>query len=411
LASAAKAYGKRGKNMASQRKNKQLFIDKEALATLALAKEGILGKVNKLMNKTEAVEVNETGFYHGSPMPFSFIMAPNGRRNQEIIAGAKQGEVLDLIVGREKRGEVYVEDAFEIDKVKRITNIFGTYDPSDPETQILLKRLGKLAISGEFSLDFNEVKHSKERIQAAKEAIGAKKTTALMLTARPFHRAHERLLRMALDKADLLVLFLLKPYKMDGFSYELREKSLQYFVDNYLPKNRVLIVPFENTYIFAGHNNPVLESIAAYNFGCNKLVIGQNHNGIGMFFDKNQPKSSLDRYKKTLPLEVVILSEFVYCNICKTLVSTKTCPHGQHHHIKYHSESLKALLNAGILPPAVLMRKDISAILLSELFPNRFGNIQKIYDDIFPNAGLLEDHDEKDFYLELMNLYQTTSLV
>jgi sulfate adenylyltransferase len=397
--------------MASPRKNRQLFIDKEALATLSLAKEGILGKVNKLMNKEEAISTNETGYYKGSPMPFSFIMAPNGRRNQEIISTCKSGEVLDLIVGREKKGEIYVEDAFEINKVYRITNILGTYDPSDPEAQTLLKRLGRLAISGEYELDFNDVKESKEKIQNAKEAIGAKKVTALMMSARPFHRAHERLIRMALDKADLLVIFLLRPYKTDGFSYDLRYKCLQYFVDNYLPKNRVIIVPFENTYIFAGHHNPVLESIAAYNFGCNKLVIGQNHSGIGMFFDQNQAHSSLDRYKKDLPLEIVILSEFVYCNICKTLVSTKTCPHGQHHHIKYHSQSLKALLNAGILPPAVLMRKDISAILLSELFPNRFENIQRIYDDIFPNAGLLENHDEKDFYLELMNLYQTTSLV
>ena len=68
------------------------------------------------------------------------------------------------------------------------------------------------------------------------------------------------------------------------------------------------------------------------------------------------------------------------------------------------------LLKVGILPPAVLMRKDISAILLSEMFPDRFENIQKIYDNIFPTSGLLESHDEKDFYLELMNLHQTTSL-
>jgi sulfate adenylyltransferase len=397
--------------MASPRKNRQLYIDKEALATLSLAKEGILGKVTKLMNKAEAVEVNETGYYKGSPMPFSFIMAPNGRRNQEIIASCKPGETLDLIVERKKRGEIYVEDFFEIDKVKRITNIFGTYDPTDPETQVLLKRLGRLAISGEFELDFDDVKEAKAKIQKAKEELGAKKVTALMMSARPFHRAHERLIRITLDKADLLVIFLLRPYKTDGFSYDLRYKCLQYFIDNYLPRNRVIIVPFENTYIFAGHHNSVLESIAAYNFGCNKLVIGQNHSGIGMYFDQNQAHSTLDRYKKDLPLEIIILSEFVYCNICKTLVSTKTCPHGQHHHIKYHSKSLKALLNAGILPPAVLMRKDISAILLSELFPNRFENLQRIYDDIFPNAGLLEYHDEKDFYLELMKLYQTTSLV
>ncbi|NLC27429.1 MAG: sulfate adenylyltransferase, partial [Campylobacteraceae bacterium] len=327
------------------------------------------------------------------------------------ISTSKAGETLDLMVGNEKKGELYFEDAFEIDKIKRIANIFGAYDPNDPEAQALLKRLGKLAVSGEFSLDFDDVKSAKDSIKNAKKSLGAKKVTALMMAARPFHRAHERLLRITLDKADLLVIFLLKPHKTDGFSYELRYKCLEYFINNYLPKNRVLIVPFENTYIFAGHNNPVLESIAAYNFGCNKLVIGQNHSGIGMYYDENQPRSSLDRYKKDMPLEIIILPEFVYCNSCKTLVSTKTCPHGQHHHIRYHSSSLKSLLREGILPPAILMRKDISAIILSEFFPNRFKNIQHIYDDIFPNAGLLESHDEKDFYLELMNLYQTTSLV
>lgn len=396
--------------MASLRKNKQLYIDKEALATLALAKEGILGAVDKLMNKKEATQTNETGYYKGSPMPHSFIMAPNGRRNQEVISSCESGEILDIVVGNEKYGEITVEDTYEIDKVKRITNIFGTYDTSDPETQILLKRLGKLAVSGTYELDFDEVKNIKKLIQSTKEAMGAQKITGIMMNAKPFHRAHERLVRIALEKCDLLVIFLLKPYKMDGFSYDLRMRSLQYFAENYLPRNRVLIVPFENTYIFAGHNNTVLESIAAYNFGCNKIVLGQNHSGIGMYFDQNQMHSILDKYKNDLPLETVIVSEFVYCNECRALVSTKTCPHGQHHHIKYHSDSLKALLNEGILPPSVLMRKDISAILLSELFPNRFKNIQKIYDDIFPNAGLLEKHDEKDFYLELMNLYQTTSL-
>jgi sulfate adenylyltransferase len=56
------------------------------------------------------------------------------------------------------------------------------------------------------------------------------------------------------------------------------------------------------------------------------------------------------------------------------------------------------------------MRKDISSLMLSELFKNRFENIGKIYDAIFPNSGLLEEHNEKEFYLELMRLHQTTSL-
>ena len=232
-----------------------------------------------------------------------------------------------------------------------------------------------------------------------------------MLTAEPFNRAHERLIRMTIDKADLVLLFLLKSHGADEMmSFALKKSVLEYFIQNYIPKNRLIIVPFENSNLFSSHLNPTLECIAAHRLGAGKLVVGQNHAGIGMFYDHNVVHTVLERYKNDLNLEVVVLPELVYCNECKTLVSTKTCPHGQHHHIKYHAGTLKTLLLAGILPPAILMRRDISAMILSELFPNRFENIQKLCDDLFPSNGLLEKQTEREFYENLMKLYQTTSL-
>ena len=395
--------------MESIRKNRQLFTDKEFLATLALAKEGILHPVDKLMNKQEAKAVDETGYYKGKPFPFPFIIAPSGDKNKEVLTTAYQGEPLDFVVDGKIKGTIIVDEVFEVDRKKRIEQLFGSYDVNNPDIQNFLKRLGDVAVCGEYTLEFNDIKNVKERIKNAKEQLGAKHVSAMMINAKPFHRAHERVIRITLEKCDLLVIFLLKPYKQDILSYELRLKALQFFVDNYLPKNRVLIVPFENTYLFSSYKNAVLDSICAHNFGCNKLILSQNHSGIGAYFDNNETKSILDQYED-LDIEVELLAEFVYCNECKTLVSTNTCPHGSHHHIKYHAESLLEILKAGMLPPAIFMRKDISALLLSELFKNRFENISKIYDAIFPNSGLIEAHDERDFYLELMRLHQTTSL-
>jgi len=62
------------------------------------------------------------------------------------------------------------------------------------------------------------------------------------------------------------------------------------------------------------------------------------------------------------------------------------------------------------MPPAVLIRKEISAMILAHLFPNRFENLEKIYYDLMPGSGLLESQSEEDFYIKLMKLYQTTSL-
>ncbi len=394
--------------MKSSRKN-SLHIDREALATLALVQEGLLSPIDKLMNSQEAAQVDATKLYKGKSFPFSFILAPSGRRNEEVLKNLRPGETVDLVQDGQKVGQVEVEEVFGIDPLKRLEHIYGTTDTSHPGIQSTLKRLGHYAVAGEFWVDFEEIKTYKQLLAKRKKELKAKNIAAIMLAAKPLHRAHERLIRLSLENNDLVVLFLLKPYVQEKFSYELRHRTLEYFVKNYLPKNRVLIVPLENTYIFAGYNELILDAIVAQNFGCNKLIVGKNHAGLGLYYDKNSVKSIFDGIKGiTIAIETV--SEFVYCDECKTLVSTNTCPHGSHHHISYHADSILELLELGILPPAVLVRKEISALILSELFPNRFKNLQKLYADLIPTSGLLEGHSETEFYIELMKLYQTTSL-
>ncbi len=394
--------------MKSSRKNR-LFIDREALATLALVQEGLLHPVDKLMNSQEAKSVDETKEYKDKSFPFSFIFAPAGRRNLEVLKQLQKGDVVELFENNKKVGEITTEEVFEIDPLERLKSIYGTSDTSHPGIAATLKRLGSFAISGDFWVEFDEIKRTKELIAQRKKELKAKNVAAIMLAAKPLHRAHERLIRLTLEESDLVVLFLLKPYINEEFSYDLRQKTLEFFVKNYLPKNRVLIVPLENTYIFAGFNELILDAIVAQNYGCTKLVVGKNHAGLGLYYDKNSVKSIFDKLKG-INIAIETISEFVYCDECKTLVSTNTCPHGSHHHISYHADSILELLKLGILPPAVLVRKEISAIILSQLFPNRFKNLEKLFADLIPNPGLMIKHNEKDFYIELMKLYQTTSL-
>ena len=395
--------------MGSQKRNNELHIDNEALTTLAMAKEGILFPIDKLMNKKEAEETDRTATYKGELFPFSFILAPSGLRNDKVLKNAQKGDLLYLVVDGENRGEIIVEEIFEIDRIDRIQRIFGTTDPSHPGVKDTMMRLGHFAISGEYKIDCAQIRTVKNAISTMKERTKAHNVSAIMISAKPLHRAHERFIRITLEKSDLVVLFLLRPYQVDQYSYELRLKTLKYFVDNFLPTNKVLIVPFENTYIFAGFNNIILDAIAARNFGCTMLAVGQNHAGIGLYYDKTGTKSIVDNYKN-LNIHIDVSNEFVYCNECKTLVSTKTCPHGSHHHITYNAEFILELLNAGVLPPAVLVRKEISAILLSHLYPKRFDKLGKKFNNFFPSEGLLEEMSEEKFYLEIMKLHQTVSL-
>jgi len=397
--------------MASSRKSeKTLYIDREALSTLALVQEGLLKPVDGLMDRKTAEEVTRTKCYKKHSFPFPFILAPKGRRNEEVLKTLEPGERVTLMVDHEPVGWLETKEVFEIDPQVRVQEIYGTQNPSHPGVQATLKRLGHYAISGRYHVEYPKFRRIKEQISTAKNRLGAKQTSALMMAARPLHRAHERLIRTTLDRSDLVVIFLLKPYQEDPIlPYELRHRSMEYFVKNYLPANRVIIVPLEYTYIFAGYNEVILDALVAENFGCDELVIGQNHAGVGMYYSQSSDQSILDKMVG-IDIDIGITHEYVYCNECKTLVSTNTCPHGQHHHITYHSDSILDLMKLGLLPPAVLMRKEISAMVLCRLFPRRIQNIGKLYYDIMPVDGLLEEQTDRDFYIKLMELYQTTSL-
>ncbi len=392
--------------MTSLRKNKTVSINAEAYGTLELIKNGVLSKFDALMDAEEARQAHKSGYFNGEPMPYSFVFAPYGKLNQKVVGELKNGERVELLYGDAKVGHIDVRSVFKFSDDLKEKNIFLANERANDDEL----NLGELAVSGEFEIYDETIKNTKAKISAIKKEQNVSRITALFLTADPLNRAHERVIRMTIDKTDLVVIFLVRTLQEPHIDYDLRLKTLEYFVQNYLPANRAVVFALKNTTLFSSHQNPTLECIAARRLGADKLVIGQNHGGLGMFFDHNRAHTILDCYPNELKMEVIVLPELVYCNRCRTLVSTKTCPHGQHHHIKYRPETLKSLLFNGIIPPAILMRPDISAFILSELFPQRFSDIQKLCDELFPNSGLLEKRSEREFYEELMKLYQTSSM-
>lgn len=398
--------------MVSVRKNKTLYIDREAASALELVKCGLLQPLTGLMGKEEARQVSQTGLLNGRTFPLSFILAPSGKKNEEVIKSLEMGEELSIICDQKEFAILIVDEIFSTDPKERAKQIFGTDDLTHPGVKTAIPRLGSWAVSGEYTLldtTIHQNIQNKEAIASAKRVIKAKHTTALIMAANPLHRANEKLIRQAIDSTDLLVLFLTKPFNTQNLEYTLREEALTFFVNNFLPKNRVIILPLEQSYIFSGYNELIIDSIVTQNYGFDRLTLTKDHTGLGIFYDENAAKTIIDNLIG-VDIDIKIESEYVYCNQCTTLVGKNTCPHGQHHQISYHADSILELLELGLLPPSILIRKEIAAFLLSKLFPQRFKKLEKLYYDLLPIEGLLKEHTEYDFYLELIKLYQTTSL-
>lgn len=379
--------------MESLRKNKQIVLEKDEYQILSCIKEGVFGDVKKLMSEEQRdAFIKSTPAHKNIPITF----AP--QNSQDIIKTAQIGEELDFMLDGECVGKITLSDKFQNDK-----KFFDIFRLSSCELGVE----EGLCIAGELELPNSYIKEQKTRLQSIKKSLGALKLTGIVASFDPLHKAHEKILRWAIDKADLLVIFMVESYGEDGLEYELKKRCFETFVKEYLPMNKVVLIPLPNIKIFNYHLHPLLECALMSNFGCDKIVLGQNHNGLGVFYDQNQTKSVLDSYKKS-NLTIVVLPELVYCDKCEDNVSIKTCPHGCHHHIHYHSGSLKQLLRMGILPPPVLMRLELSSLILEEYFKDRFKNYQHIFDELFINEGLVEEKNDTLFYKKLLQLYRLT---
>jgi len=389
--------------------NKLLYIDKEAVATLAMARDGLLKPVTTLMTKNEADEVNRTGLYKNEIFPYPFILAPSGKRNNEVLTNAIKGDILTLVCNDAEIGNITVNEIFPIDKDARVKQIYGTNSELHVEANDTARRLGKLAICGEYELEFNDIKEHIEQINEMVQNIEAKSISSIVLSGKPFHRVHERIIRSALEKCDMLIILLRKPFKDDELSYDTRFKTIEFFLDNFVTKDRVLLLPLENTYIFGGVNELTLNAIVSKNYGADKLLIGQNHTGLGTYWDHKKLISRVETLEK-IHISIELVNEFVYCDKCTTLVNKEVCPHGSHHHVQYDKDTLMELFRLGIIPPSILIRKEISAMILSDLFPNRTERLEKIYQNLSTSSGLIDKFKDADFYDGLMDLYQTSSL-
>ncbi|HEC1755654.1 TPA: sulfate adenylyltransferase [Campylobacter lari] len=388
--------------MALQRKN-NITISEEEYEVLCFIKEGVFGSFTKLMNQKERDEVIATGMIHKQKIPYTLTFAPaSTKENNTALENAKVGDKIDFICNDKPIGHIILESKFENDK-----NSNDIFRPN----ACLIQDFGKICISGEFEIYHNNIKAIKEDFEKIKKRLNPSNITAIVSSFDPFHRAHERILRWAIEQSDLVIIFLIESYENNGLSLKLKKRCFDVFAQNYLPSSRVLLIPLHNIKIFASHLNPVLECALAKSFDCNKLFVGQNHAGLGMYFNQNRTFTVLDDFAKDYNIEVTILPEFVFCDECKMVVSTKSCPHGAHHHMKYHGDSLKNLLRLGIIPPAVFIRREISALILSELFPNRFHNKQNIYSNLFPTHGILEYRSDKEFYEQLIKLHQMSYMV
>ncbi|MBT0879504.1 MULTISPECIES: sulfate adenylyltransferase [unclassified Campylobacter] len=382
-------------------KIKEIKITEKELSILSLIEINSFNTNGYLPNKEEVFKEFNSATIDKNISACTLAFSPNYELNDNIKNYQFNNEIT-LILNDKKVGKITQATTFDNDKA--YTNIFSA------NTCKLDKELNP-CIAGKVEIFNNEFKKVKTALNNKIKKNNAKKITALILNADPITRAHERMLRWTIDKADLVIIFVVEGYDTNSLNFQAKKECFEYYAKNFLPLERIFPVYLKNIDLFSPYLDPNYECLLASSFGANKLVIGQNHQGLGLFYDNNLAHTAIDELSKKTGLELIVLPEFVFCNKCNVMVSTKSCPHGAHHHIKYRSSMIREMLHSGLIPPTVLVRKEISAKLLAHLHPNRFKNVQMIYDGLFPSNGIIEKRSDEDLYKELITLYQTSYMI
>lgn len=310
--------------------------------------------------------VDEMRLSSGSIWPLPITLSVDRtelRTNPDSIAlTAPAGRIVAVL---------YVEDVFSFDPETEARLVFGTTDPGHPGVAALLTRRD-LLVGG--TVDVIEVPNSGRRRLRPLEtrrhfAEQGWKTIAGFQTRNPIHRAHEYLTKCALETVDgLLIHPLVGETKVDDVSVPVRIAAYEALLENYYPRDRVLLSEFPAAMRYAGPREAIFHALCRRNYGCTHFIVGRDHAGVGNFYGSFDAQLIFEKFD---PLELGIVPLFFdhafFCSRCGQMATSKTCPHASEARLTLSGTEVRRRLQSSEDLPEEFSRPEVAAILRNSL--------------------------------------------
>jgi sulfate adenylyltransferase len=272
-------------------------------------------------------------------------------------------------------GVLEVTEVYQRDRQAEAELVYGTGDPAHPGVARVLGAPG-LAVAGPIRALVDPLPgpvgvHA--LTPAETRAVFAERGWATVVgfqTRNPVHRAHEYLMKCALETVDGLLLHpLVGPTKDGDVPAEVRMAAYQ-AVLGYFPAGRVLLAALVAPMRYAGPREAVLHALVRKNYGCTHFIVGRDHAGVGTYygtFQAQQLLASLD--PEELGITPLRFDNAFWCQRCGAMATQKTCPHPTQEHVALSGTQVRAMLAAEQLPPTQFSRPEVARLLIDAYQP------------------------------------------